>query len=169
MPHRQFSAPSVRPTHSYRTPAATPTCRTIHLPAHSRRLLIGLPACTAHSGRTPAAPPAYPLSVCPHIRAACLSPVCTPHPHRLLACPPLCLRHHLPTYPPAPLSSSAHPAAPLACPPFVRAVYPLVRLPRLPPRLRSYTQNFHKHSATDTHPAEITDKYLFLRPEYNYL
>lgn len=160
MPHRQFSAPSVRPAHSCYPPAALPVCPTILLSTHPRRLFICLPLPfvphTCRSTRFPPYPSAHTSA--PPIRTACSlarSSVCPPA--RLRRFPCLCGHpHYL-------LVHAIRLSAPSV---------PLSAYPAFPACLRgraATTRNSRKHHATDTLPAEITDKYLFLRPEYNYL
>lgn len=169
MPHRQFSAPSVRPAHSCYPPAALPVCPTILLSTHPHRLLIGLPAPPIRAAHLPHRPlipyPSAHISALP-IRAACSLArpfVCTATcpPPRLHRLPRLrsfsCLRglpHHLLIH-----------ALRLSAPSVPLSAYPLAcrHVPA------ANTGHPRKHHATDTHPTEITDKYLFLRPEYNYL
>lgn len=111
MPHRQFSSPSVRPTHSCRTPATPPVC------PHIRAASLS-PVCTVHSCHTPATP-ATPLAR-PFVCTASCPP---PRLHRFP-----CLRglpHHI-AYSRSPL------VRPLIC-----TTRPPTRLHRRP-RLRSH-------------------------------
>lgn len=120
MPHRQFSAPSVRPAHSCRTPVAPSVCPTILLSTHPRR--------------TPAAPPVGPAIRLPT------------HPHRLFICLHSPFRSHtchttrlspirLPTYlhcpsaPPARLPAPS--SAPLSLPAQPSARHLLIHTLRL--------------------------------------